>query len=183
MWVPKAVAALALGMLVSTPALEAQGAAFSLGGGLAFPLGDFDDFAEMGFHGLVGVSVFPANSPVGIQVDGNYAEFKDDSPADIKNRFIFGTANLVYRFKTSEETRFQPYLIGGGGVYNLKQTGDDAIIDDSFTKFGINAGAGFAFKAGSSAALFVEGRFHNMFASGPDRAFIPLTIGVRFGGS
>ena len=181
MWVPKAVAALALGMLASTSVLHAQGAEFSLGGGLDFPLGDFDDFAKMGFHGLAGVSVFRANSPIGIQVDGNYAQFKVDSPADIKNRFIFGTADLVYKFKTSEETPFQPYLIGGGGVYNLKQTGDDAITDESFTKFGINAGAGFDVKAGS-AALFVEGRFHNVFASGPDRSFIPVTIGVRFGG-
>jgi hypothetical protein len=181
MWVPKAVAALALGMLLSAPPLHAQGAEFSLGGGVDFPLGDFDDVAKMGFHGLAGVSVFPANWPVGIQVDGNYAQFKDDTPADIKNQFIFGTANLVYKFKSSEETRFRPYLIGGGGVYNFKQKGDDVIIDDSFTKFGINAGAGFDIEAGS-AGLFVEGRFHDMFASGPNRTFIPITVGVRFGG-
>ena len=71
MWVPKAVAALALGMLVSTSALHAQGAEFSLGGGVDLPLGDFDDVAKLGFHGLAGVSVVPANWPVGIQVDGN----------------------------------------------------------------------------------------------------------------
>jgi hypothetical protein len=181
MWVPKAVTALALGMFVSTSALHAQGAEFSLGGGLDFPLGDFDDFAKMGFHGLAGVSVVPANWPVGIQVDGNYAQFKDDSPADIKNQFIFGTANLVYKFKTSEETRFRPYLIGGGGVYNFKQKGDDAPTDESFTKFGINAGAGFDIEAGS-VGLFVEGRFHNMFTSGSDRTFVPITVGLRFGG-
>jgi hypothetical protein len=181
MWVPKAVGALAMGMLLSASALRAQGAEFSLGGGLDFPLGDFDDDAKMGFHGLAGVSVFPVNWPVGIQVDGNYAQFKDDTPQDIKNQFIFGTANLVYKFKSSEETRFRPYLIGGGGVYNFKQKGDNAPTDESFTKFGINAGAGFDIQAGS-AGLFVEGRFHNMFASGPDRTFIPITVGVRFGG-
>jgi Outer membrane protein beta-barrel domain len=181
MWVPKAVGALAMGMLLSASALRAQGAEFSLGGGLDFPLGDFDDDAKMGFHGLAGVSVFPVNWPVGIQVDGNYAQFKDDTPQDIKNQFIFGTANLVYKFKSSEETRFRPYLIGGGGVYNFKQKGDNAPTDESFTKFGINAGAGFDIQAGS-AGLFVEGRFHNMFASGPNRTFIPITVGVRFGG-
>ena len=62
MWVPKAVAALALGMLVSTSALHAQGAEFSLGGGVDLPLGDFDDVAKLGFHGLAGVSVVPAGS-------------------------------------------------------------------------------------------------------------------------
>ncbi len=123
MWVPKAVAALALGMLVSTSALHAQGAEFSLGGGVDLPLGDFDDVAKLGFHGLAGVSVVPANWPVGIQVDGSYSQFRDDTPLDVKFQLIYGTANIVYKFKTSEESRFRPYLIGGGGVYNFKVEG------------------------------------------------------------
>src|SRR5215216_4138313 len=183
MRIPKAVGAVAMGMLLSASALHAQGAEFSLGGGIDLPLGDFDDAAKLGFHGLAGVSVVPTNWPVGIQVDGNYSQFKDDSPADIKFQLIYGTANIVYKFKSSEETRFRPYLIGGGGVYNFKLKGDDVPsgVDDSQTKFGINAGAGFDFKAGS-AGLFVEGRFHDVFTSGGDTQFIPITVGVRFGG-
>jgi len=183
MWVPKAVAALALGMLVSTSALRAQGAEFSLGGGVDLPLGDFNDAAKTGFHGLAGVSVMPANWPVGIQVDGNYSRFNDDTPLDVKYQLIYGTANLVYKFKTAEESRFHPYLIGGGGVYNFKAKGDDIITgaDASQTKFGINAGAGFDIKAGS-AGVFVEGRFHDVFTSVNNTTFIPITIGVRFGG-
>ena len=184
MWVPKAVAALALGMLVSTSALHAQGAEFSLGGGVDLPLGDFDDVAKMGFHGLAGVSVEPANWPVGIQVDGSYSQLKDDALLNVdKYQLIYGTANIVYKFTTSEESRFRPYLIGGGGVYNFKSKGDGATgIDASETKFGFNAGAGFDIKTGS-AGLFVEGRFHDVFTTGPNVKFIPLTIGVRFGGS
>lgn len=183
MWVPKAVAALALGTLVSASALHAQGAEFSLGGGVDLPLGDFDDVAKLGFHGLAGVSVVPADWPVGIQVDGSYSQFKDDALLNVdKYQLIYGTANIVYKFKTSEESRFRPYLIGGGGVYNFKSKGDGASgIDASETKFGINAGAGFDIKAGS-AGLFVEGRFHDVFTTGPNTKFIPLTIGVRFGG-
>ena len=184
MWVPKAVAALALGTLVSTSALHAQGAEFSLGGGADLPLGDFNDVAKTGFHGLAGVSVVPANWPVGIQVDGNYSQFKDDTalPVD-KYQLIYGTANIVYKFKTAEESRFHPYLIGGGGVYNFKSKGDGAFsgIDASETKFGINAGAGFDIKAGG-AGVFIEGRFHDVFTTGSNTKFIPLTIGVRFGG-
>src|SRR5215210_553699 len=100
MRVLKAVAALAMGMLVSASSLHAQGAEFSLGGGVDLPLGDFDDVAKLGFHGLAGVSVVPANWPVGIQIDGSYAQFKDDTPADVKFQFIYGTANIVYKFKT-----------------------------------------------------------------------------------
>lgn len=183
MWVPKSVAALALGMLVSTSALHAQGAEFSLGGGVDLPLGDFNDVAKLGFHGLAGVSVVPANWPVGIQVDGNYSQFSDDTPADIKFQLIYGTANIVYKFKSSEESRFRPYLIGGGGVYNFKAKGSGVPsgFDNSETKFGFNAGAGFDIKAGS-AGLFVEGRFHDVFTTGTNTTFIPLTVGVRFGG-
>src|SRR5215210_2518380 len=112
MRVLKAVAALAMGMLVSASSLHAQGAEFSLGGGLDLPLGDFDDAAKLGFHGLAGVSVVPPNWPVGVQVDGNYSRFSADTPLDIKYQLIYGTANLVYKFKSSEETRFRPYLIG-----------------------------------------------------------------------
>jgi hypothetical protein len=184
MRIPKAVAALAMGMLLSASALHAQGVEFSLGGGIDLPLGDFDDVAKLGFHGLAGVSIVPTNWPVGIQVDGNYSQFKLDRAGDLKTKMLYGTANLVYKFKTSEESRFRPYLIGGGGVYNVKTNGNDDIIgdvDESDTKFGINAGAGFDFKAGS-AGLFIEGRFHNVFTPDNNTTFIPITIGVRLGG-
>src|SRR5829696_7460057 len=91
MRIPKAVAALVMGMLLSASALHAQGAEFSLGGGIDLPLGDFDDAAKLGFHGLAGVSVVPTNWPVGIQVDGNYSQFSDDTPADLKFQLIYGT--------------------------------------------------------------------------------------------
>jgi hypothetical protein len=107
----------------------------------------------------------------------------DDTPFDRQNQLIYGTGNVVYKFKVSEDTRFRPYLIGGGGVYNLDVKGDDAPDDvESLTKFGINAGAGFDFKAGS-AGLFVEGRFHNVFTEGDNTSFIPISVGVRLGGT
>lgn len=188
---PKVLAMVLAGFLAGAPTLHAQGAEFSLGGGIGIPSGNFDDIAKLGWHGLAGVSFVPTNWPVGIQVDGQYHQFKVDEDVvlrdDLKERLIFGTANIVYKFKSSEETRFRPYLIGGGGVYNLKVTGADDIgtilgDDNSRTKFGINAGAGFDFKAGS-AGLFVEGRFHNVFDTGDDVQFIPITVGVRLGGN
>lgn len=180
----KGAAALALGMLLSAPAARAQGAEFSLGGGLSIPTGDFDDAAKLGWQGIAAVSFVPENLPVGFQIDGNYSQFSDETPLDIKDQLIYGTGNVVYKFKTSEDSRFRPYLIAGGGVYNVKLKGDDVPtgFDDSQTKFGINAGAGFDFKAGA-AGLFLEGRFHDVFTDGPNTQFIPINVGVRFGGS
>jgi hypothetical protein len=155
---------------------------FSLGGGVDLPMGDFNDAANTGYHGLAAVTFKPASSPVGFQIDGNYGRFPDSSPADVNLQMIYGTGNIVYRFQTSPESTFQPYLIGGGGAYNLKATGSDVPDGtDSSTKFGLNGGAGFDINAGS-ASLFVEARFHNVFTEGSNTNFLPITGGIRFGG-
>jgi hypothetical protein len=182
MRVLKGVVPLALALGLGAAPLHAQGPEFSVGGGLDLPLGNFDDAANTGYHGLAAVSFVPTGSPVGFQVDGDYGRFGDDTPADVNFQLIYGTANVVYKFKTSETSTFRPYLIGGGGVYSFKPTGNDVLPGTSSeTKFGINAGAGFDIKAGS-AALFLEGRFHDVFISGSDLQYLPLTVGIRFGG-
>jgi hypothetical protein len=172
----------------TAPAVAQGGAKFSLGGGLTLPLGNFGDAVGTGFHGLAAVGFQPANFPVGIQVDGMYQRLGiDDDPVfgevDANIQLIQGTANAVYKFQTSEETKVRPYIIGGVGVYNVKATGDD-VPDNagSDTEFGINGGAGFDFVAGA-VGVFVEGRFHNVFTEGESTNFIPITVGVRLGGS
>ena len=187
----KGIAALAVGMLLYAPALRAQGVEFGLGGGVGVPLGDFDDDAKLGWHALAELSFVPEGWPVGIQFDGSYQSYslEDDAIAGfsgLKDRIIMGTGNVVFKFKSSEESTFRPYLIGGLGVYNTRTTGEDIgeDLEGGATDFGINAGAGFDFKAGG-AGLFIEGRFHNIFA-GDDtvkRRFIPITLGIRLGGS
>jgi hypothetical protein len=188
--ISKSAAVLALATLLGATTARAQGAEFSLGGGVGIPLGDFDTAAKLGWHGLAAVSFVPNGWPVGIQIDGSYQQFSlDDAQfpgfSGLKNRLIMGTGNIVFKFKSSEESKFRPYLIGGGGVYNSKITGSDDpndILPGGETKFGINAGAGFDFKAGG-AGLFVEGRFHDIFTSGSNTQFIPITVGIRLGGN
>ncbi len=189
--VSKSVAALALGMLVGASAARAQGAEFSLGGGASIPLSTFGDFAKTGFNGMVAVSFAPSSFPLGIQIDGMYQRLKNEDiiPGGRSSQILQGTGNLIYKFKTSEESTFRPYLIGGAGIYNFKQvSGDDVAgpgvgnTGSTGTDFGLNGGAGFDFKAGS-IGLFLEGRFHNVFTDGEDVKFIPLTVGIRLGGN
>lgn len=169
----------------ATPAV-AQGAEFSLGGGLTLPLSDFGDVSKTGWHGLAAVSFAPSSFPLGIQIDGMFQRLGVEDiggfDSDNSRQIIQGTANLIYKFKTSEDAPFRPYLIGGGGVYNFKTTGDGIGDTGSDTDFGVNAGAGFDVKVGSIGA-FIEGRFHNVFTEGTDRNFIPITLGVRLGGN
>jgi hypothetical protein len=189
----KGLAALAVGLLLSAPGpLPAQGVEFALGGGIGFPLSDFDEDAKIGWHGIAELSFVPEGWPVGIQFDGSYQQFSFDDDAFIgfsglKERLIMGTGNVVFKFKTSEESTFRPYLLGGLGVYNHKVTGSDDpndVLPGGETDLGINAGAGFDFKTGG-AGLFIEGRFHNVFTGDgePNLRFIPITLGIRFGGS
>jgi opacity protein-like surface antigen len=165
-------------------------AKFSLGGGLTLPLGDFDDpdgdapGASTGWHGLAAIGFQPADFPVGFQIDGMYQRFGfDDLPDgfDAHRQIIQGTGNVIYTFTTAEESTFHPYLIGGVGLYNQEDKGDDVGEQDSTTDFGINGGAGFDFQLGS-VGLFLEGRFHNIFTEGNSTNFIPITAGIRLGG-
>jgi hypothetical protein len=166
--------------LGSSALLYAQGAEFSLGGGLGIPLGTYNDVAKIGWQGTAGIAFVGKTAPVGVRVDGSYAQFSDETTLDIKSQLIYGTANVVYRLGGSTESRVRPYLVGGGGVYNLKAIGDDA-FEGSSTDFGVNLGAGLDVGAGG-AGIFVEARWHNIFLEGANLKLIPITLGLRFGG-
>ncbi|MEO7985141.1 MAG: hypothetical protein ABI766_01320, partial [Gemmatimonadales bacterium] len=108
-------------MFATARVAHAQGAEFSLGVGPTIPLSDFGDAAKTGYHGLVGVSFAPSSFPLGIQIDGQYHRLKLKSdPGDRSSQILVGTGNLIYKFKSSETSKFRPYLIGGGGIYNFK---------------------------------------------------------------
>jgi opacity protein-like surface antigen len=156
---------------------------FGLGGGATIPLGSSSDVLKTGWTGLVLVQFKPAASPVGFRIDGQYQELKTkaDAAFDGKSQMINGTANVVYSFPVAAETKVRPYLIGGGGIYNAKAKPTTGESLGSATKFGINAGAGFDF-ALSGATIFLEGRFHNVFADGGSTKFVPIALGVKFGG-
>jgi opacity protein-like surface antigen len=182
-----------LALALSASAAPAQSPVqFGIGGGAAIPIGDLSDQNKIGWQGMALVRFKPGSSPIGFQIDGNYQRmtFEDGFFAGAgRTRIINGTANLVFTFPTSDEARFRPYLIGGAGIYNVDR---DAEASDNFdfetTKFGLNGGVGFEFGAGA-AAVFLEGRFHNIFEGTLDdiggtsgASIIPITLGVKIGG-
>src|SRR3712207_724593 len=104
-------AAALLVLLCASSQLQAQDTRLFVGGGMGVPLGTYDDLVKMGWQGTAGVSFRPRRL-FGIQVDVNYAEFRDETPLDVVSKLIYGTASVRYRFTTAPRTRFQPYLIG-----------------------------------------------------------------------
>jgi opacity protein-like surface antigen len=181
------VAAFGLLGLMTAPAAHAQDnlMKFGIGGGVSIPTGSpLKDNVKTGWNGTASFQFKPAASPVGFQIDGMYQQLKaKDAAAALgldKDEIWSGTGNIVFWFPVAGETKVHPYLLGGGGVYNIKAkptTGSST----SSTKFGINAGAGFDFDIQKKVGIFVEGRFHNVFITGSDAKFIPISAGVRFG--
>jgi opacity protein-like surface antigen len=181
--------AVLLAMALANPAVAQV--RFSIGGGGTVPVGTFDDLAGTGWHGGAAIGFQPADFPIGFQVDGTYHRLGFEAEAlDAEWEMIQGTANIVFAFNRSEESKFHPYLIGGVGGYNVKAVGDDVGEADSETNFGVNAGAGFDFDLGN-LALFLESRYHAIFGGTVDpetlddatASFVPITIGLRLGGS
>jgi hypothetical protein len=183
----KALTAVAMATAFTASTAHAQTpVSFGVGGGVNVPLSDFGDQAKLGFQGTALVQFAPANLPVGFRVDGTYQQnnFSDDFATafgDGKVQQIYGTADVVYTFTTAESSMFHPYLIAGGGVYNGKAKFDGVSDSESSTKFGVNGGAGFDYAVGS-ASVFLEARFHNVFTEGSNTTFVPITVGVKFGG-
>lgn len=151
----------ALAILVAAAPASAQGVRFGAGLGPTFSL---ESGGGTDFH-VMGTAAFgrEAGRPVYFRVDG-MLQFRSGSD------LFIGSGNVAYDFFTSEDTRIRPYLIGGAGIYA-----------DGGTDFGINAGAGATMTLGNTPArLFVEGRFHAIFAEGNTVTQLPLTVGLMF---
>jgi hypothetical protein len=181
----KGVAAFGLlAVLGVTSAYAQSGIAVGIGGGVSIPTGSpLKDDVKTGWNGTVSLQFKPPASPVGFQVDGMYQQLKAKSTAVTagldKYEIWSGTGDIVFWFPVAKETKVHPYLLGGGGVYNIKPKLLAPATSSSVTKFGINAGAGFDFDLQSSVGIFIEGRFHNVFVTGSDIKFIPISAGVR----
>jgi hypothetical protein len=97
----------------------------------------------------------------------------------------------------------RPYVVGGMGGYRFRRQVDDRLpcqnpgcpatairadmnehpplINTSSSRsrsMGISAGLGLIYDA-SPVDIFVEARYHHLFASGRDHGIVPVTIGVR----
>ena len=172
---------------------------FGAAGGVTVPTGDLNDVSNVGWHAGAIVDLgFPLVA-LGFRIDGMWHQLGSESvtagstTAELKTRIIAGTLNATYAFGLDAPVRF--YLIGGLGVYNLRNkvevTGGTvdgvASRSDSETKFGLNAGAGFRFPLATHSA-FVEARWHNIFSAGPedssgDRSsarVVPISAGFTF---
>jgi opacity protein-like surface antigen len=156
---------------------------FGITGGATVPLGNLADRANTGWNAGALLDVGLPLVPIGFRLDVTWQQLDPKRFSDgsrIKNRFIAGTANVLYTFNSMAPTKF--YLIGGLGGYGVRTEVAPPIgpsVTGTETKFGINAGAGFRFQL-TGFSTFIEARWHDVFTSGPSSQFIPINVGVTF---
>ncbi len=179
---PAVRAALLLAPLLAAPpaTLSAQGdIRLGLGAGITVPVRSYGDVVDKGWMGNASLTFFPAASAaLGFRLDGLYGRSNLSAISGHQTQ-VGGTANLVLQFGARRSpNRF--YLFGGGGyVKTTTSSPNFGRLTDTNPAF--NAGTGFSFGV-RSIALFVEGRYLNVYTDGVKPQYAPLLAGVTFGG-
>jgi len=170
--------------LLAPTAMRAQlPISVGLGGGMALPLSSFNDDVIPGWRALGTLSIGVPLIPLGLRVDAAYDRFGIDraipgsttSPSGAQ-RIVSLTVNPTYRLPVPLPL-ISPYLIGGGGSYNVGCSGD--ISCQSSTYFGWNGGVGLKFGA-LGVHAFAEARYHHVNISGGSVQYVPVTVGLLF---
>ncbi len=167
------LACVALALMATSTAAQTR-AHLSFGGGITQPSGDFGDVAKLGWHGLASIGVFPGWEPFGFQGVAFYGENKFEVGGG-KAKLFGALAELRFNLRTGAP--FTPYLTAGGGLVNVKATGGGG--SSSETNGALEGGIGVSYLGAGNVGVFVEARYVNVFDSGPDLTFVPLTAGLR----
>lgn len=171
-----ALVAAAAALVLSATSAQAQSFSVGVGGGATLPMGDFNDGAKLGWHGMANVG-YGLPSGLGFRGEFFYGQNNLDG-VDGKAKLSGGMASLTYDIQSAGGIK--PYVLGGVGYH--KVTIDVTGLgsgDDSAISFG--GGAGLKFKAGSDANFFVEARYINIGTEGGSTAYIPVSAGISFG--
>jgi opacity protein-like surface antigen len=171
-----AVTALLVGAVTATPATAQARGYFGFGAGLSLPTGDFGDGLKTGWLGQVVAGITGASGVIGGRIDGQYVRHSPDVGTG-HFRMIGVNADLVWT-PGKRPAKMHPYLLGGVGFYNGKSSGATA---DGDTKFAFNLGAGLQVHLKDGMDFFAEGRWISV-RSDPTTNFIPIVLGLRFGG-
>ena len=167
--------------LAAPAAAQARGYV-GFGGGLSIPTSNFGDVYKTGWLGQVIAGITSANGMLGGRIDGMYVRHSVDAPVGEGSVALLGAnADLVVS-PGNAAAKLRPYLLGGVGFFNSKPEAGSTEFD-SQTKFAFNIGAGLSIKAGAKMSVFLEGRYISVQTDPTSSGFIPIAIGLRFGGN
>jgi hypothetical protein len=183
---------------------------FEVFAGVGIPLApeDFKDYFKVGFSGHAQYVLFPSPQ-MGVVFGAAYEKFTFDGDKLLEEMGlsgsgvdVSGSASIVELgigvrpYLTPVESNNQFFLFGMA-TYNflsekaeVSYQGISASADTSYNKFGLAAGAGFEFPAGTSVNIIVQGVFRFIFTEsytddfgdkyGGVTTFVGITGGVAF---
>jgi len=180
----RALRACALIAAIAAPAaLSAQTVdktvSFGVSGGLSLPMGDLGDVASSGYN-ITGHVFFKPSALQAVRLRADVSfdrwDYKDVVVFDGSTRSLGFVGNVVYDFPMESSTSImRPYVLGGLGIYN----GKNSDTDETDTNLGIQFGGGLNFQL-SGFSTFAEAKFVNVFGDGGSARYVPVTFGVRF---
>lgn len=157
-------------LIVGAPAVLSAQTGLFLGGGVVLPYGDYADFAKTGYGGIGGLNIGLTGLPIDLRVEALYL-FNDHDSTDAGSTALYGgLASATFAF-------------GGGpvGVYAIGGVGYMTHYFNAPSGQTSEGDWGFTWAAGGGVnldLLFAEVRYMQR----GDTKFIPLMVGIRFGG-
>jgi hypothetical protein len=137
--------------------------------GLAFPMGDFGDAADMGF--LVGANLEYFVNPR-VALSGNLAYHSFGNPSTVGDGADFFLIGGGFRGLLFDDAKINPYGRVAGGLY---QGNDESNV-------GLNFGVGGLCRSSKTLGFFAEGSLHFIFGQGSGASetanFFGLTGGL-----
>lgn len=170
---------LVLASLVTPASSSAQAIAMlGLSAGAAVPMGKLSDTHSTGFNTMVSLGFGGGEEiPVSLRFDGAYTKFNGSTTNGVTVdglRIWSGNVNAIVTVPGTEIIR--PYVLGGGGVFNIKSS---AANSNAATDFGFTGGVGVSFDL-SGFNTFAEARIHHVFTANGATRYAPIVFGILF---
>lgn len=176
-------AALASTLALSPLQAQANPIAFGVVAGASFPIGDFGDAANTGWHAGGLLQWRGPLFPIGIRGEVVYHRFGSKFDDNVSLNVLTATVNGVFMFPVTEPATVRPYIIGGGGLYRVGCSDCGGL--DSESNGGINLGAGIEVPLSGFTSI-IEARWHMIFDSddsvpnSSNSMFVPISVGLLF---
>jgi hypothetical protein len=173
---------------------------FGISAGAAFPLKNTSDVNSVGPHITATIGANAPSGILGLRLDGTFstlygknlgrAGFSSGEGQFPELTVITGGLNGVIRAPFGILASSGFYIFGGGGVAHVRsfvQERDDNRgqpgpfdIERNRTRGMLNGGAGIDIGRRDKGALFLEGRFMQIYTKGQKINLVPVTLGVKF---
>ncbi len=185
-----------------TTAAQHTRLSYAISPGLTVPTGSFHSDADgygfnAGWQGMALVEFKVPQTALGVRLDGSYGENSANDklkaqtvantgrPTDYKAKTLGASVDLTFEFPSSSPAK--AYVLAGVGTYKFQIVAPSSVTLSSFTSkmtFAWNGGAGLRYSIGG-VSLVLEARYFNISSppfQGWDIRYVPITVGVRFGG-